>query len=118
MKIKVGEIVKNEVFRSKIPKTQIVKELKKSRPWFDDKLKSDEMDPWLIFRIGKAIRYDFRKDFPELTLTEESLLTESSDDYDKMESIDLRNKLLEVQSKYVALLEEHIKLLNGIKEQQ
>jgi len=118
VKIKVGDIVKNEVLRTKIPKTQIARDLKKSRTWLDGILNSEEIEMKYVLAIGKAIRYDFSNHFPQLTSAKiDHLLTDPEIPYEIMDNAELRNQMIEMQGKYIKLLEEHIELLKDLKKE-
>lgn len=117
LKIKVGDIVKNEVLRTKIPKTQIARDLKKSRTWLDGILNSEEIEMKHIIAIGKAIRYDFSKHFPQLISAKiDKLVTSPDTPFSAMDDSELRNQLIEMQGKYIKLLEEHVDLLRKVKD--
>jgi len=115
MKIKVGDIVKNEVTKSKIPKVAISTTVGKSRTWLDNILSQEEIEVKYIIAIGKAIRVDFGFYFPELKKAPEYLVEEPEGVYASYKEVSLRDQLIEMQSKYIALLEEHARVLREIK---
>jgi len=109
MKIYVNDIVKNEVIKSKIPKSRLAAEMGLSRIGLSKILEREYIDSKYIIAIGKIIRYDFSVNFPELHAPADTSETLS---YDTLDNHQLRSKLIELQAKYVHILEEYIKLLN------
>lgn len=113
MKIKVGQVVKNQITRSSIPKTKIAEKIGISRTWLTQILESEEMEQEYIVKIGKCIKYDFSKNFPQLN----SMLFEQQD-YNDGNLTDCKKRLQEVTDKYVILLEKYtemVELLNKSK---
>lgn len=114
--IKVGDIVLNEVNRSGKSKTQIAKDIKLSRSGLSKILARDEMEVKYVVRIGKSIRHDFSKHFPQINSELlGSFVNETSEEYSTLSNGELRAKMIELQSKYIKLLEEHVELLRTLK---
>lgn len=116
MKIKVGEIVKNAVLTSKLSKGDIVEKLGKSRTWLSNVLDNEYMPMKYILQIGNVLEVDFTKSIPELTkVIKNSKLDVAEQEVNEMSNIQLRNTVIETQSKYIALMEQYIKVLEEIK---
>lgn len=116
MKVKVGDAVRNEVLKSKKPKTQIAKELHKSRTWLDNVLRDELMDIKHILGIGSVLEIDFSPIIPGLKKAAMNhLVNEPSTAYAALGTADLRAQLIDTQAKYIKLMEEHIKVLHELK---
>lgn len=116
MKIKVGETVKNAVLTSKLSKGDIVNQLGKSRTWLTNVLDDEYMSTKYILQIGKVLNVDFSQSIPGLSkVLSFNTVEEPTEEYSRMNNIELRDKLIEIQSKYIELLEQHSKLLEELK---
>lgn len=114
MKIKVDNIVNIEVIKSKKSITGIASDINLSRVQLRKILDKPEMELKHILAIGKSIRFDFGKYFPELgTEFLDKMIQYPQADYGKMDNIELRNVLVDMSSKYIKLLEDHVQLLNS-----
>lgn len=118
MKIKVDDIVFNEVTKSGKSKVQIAKDLDLSRTGLDNILKKKEMDMKYIIAIGKSIRYDFSNDFPQLNTEVVSSIVNGEKYLETANNSELRDQLLEIQQKYIKLLEQHVILLSQKKSEK
>ncbi|RZL31122.1 MAG: hypothetical protein EOP00_35480 [Pedobacter sp.] len=118
MKIKVSDIVGKEVARSGKTRTAIANDIGISTVQLRKILKEELMEMKYVVAIGKSIRVDFGKYFPELNAEKlGNILHDPEVPYEAMGNTELRDKIIEIQDKYVKLLEEHINLLKEIKLQ-
>jgi hypothetical protein len=100
-----GKVIEKAVRSSGVSITLLAKKLKKSRQWVYHIFESDQVSSDVIADIGKAIHYDFSKDFKNIHFysTQEniSIVQEDTVDYWKEKYIDLLeeyNELLKKQS--------------------
>ena len=114
MKIKVGEIVRNEVTKSGKTQTSIAKDVGISRVQLGKILSSPEMEMKYVLAIGKSIRFDFSSTFPQLNTEVVSGLVSGNNHFDTANNTELRTQLLEIQQKYIRLLEQHVDLLHRV----
>lgn len=112
MKVWVGDIVKNEVTRSGKNKTQIAKDIGRSRTLLNNILDEEYMELDYVLKIGKSIRHDFTDQLPELN---KYVFQEEEVHYDTFNKSELKNELLDLQRKYISLQEAHIQLLNEVR---
>ncbi len=101
-----GQVIEKAVKQSGISITQLAKKLRKSRQSVYNIFETQNV-PWdLILDIGKAIHYDFSKDFKQLktysTKTDPVIAEEDNAEYWKQ--------------KYILLLEEYNQLLKNKKK--
>lgn len=117
-----GEILQEAIKNSGISITRIVEEIGITRPTIYRKFKDETLDTSFVNSIGKIIGHDFSQDF---TLVQQSSLpftpsvlrptvtqpvtprvvpTSNSDN-------DLKQQILALQAKYIALLEAYNELL-------
>jgi hypothetical protein len=115
VKIKVDDLVRNEVTKSGKTITGIAKDVGISRVQLGKILGNSEMEMKYVLAIGKSIRYDFSNMFPQLNTEVVSGIVDGNQYFDTFNSLEIRNQLLEVQSKYIKLLEQHVELLHSIK---
>jgi hypothetical protein len=115
VKIKVDDFVRKEVTKSGKTITSIAKDIGISRVQLGKILSYSEMEMKYVLAIGKSIRYDFANMFPQLNTEVVSSIVDGSQYFDTANSLEIRNQLLEVQSKYIKLLEQHVELLHTIK---
>lgn len=119
MLIKVGEIVKKEVYKSGITKVLLAKKIGISRVWLAKLLDDEELEASYVISIGKAIRFDFSKYFPELisfmgnapspstAIYENATMDELKTQVEALQkAIDLRDKHIALQEKYIKVLED------------
>lgn len=97
-----GEIIKEAVYKSGFPITELAKRMGKSRRWLYLLFDNPKVSIEVILEIGSIIHYNFAEVFaeikaPEITFTDYSLISKKEDDYWK--------------DKYLNLLEEHLALL-------
>jgi transcriptional regulator with XRE-family HTH domain len=101
-----GQVIQKAVKESGVSITQLAKKLGKSRQWLYNVFESTQVSVDTIFAIGKAIHYDFSKDFKQLknysTKTNLSIAEDDNADYWKQ--------------KYISLLEEYNQLLKNKKK--
>jgi hypothetical protein len=115
MKIKVNDLVKNEVTRSGKQKKNIAEEIGISRNQLNNILAEPEMEMKYVVKIGKSIRHDFTKDLPQLA----SFVTDDDAvEYDTLNSNQLKNELLELQRKYTKLQDDYISTLKDLLDCQ
>ena len=94
-----GEIVEQAVRSSGHNLSKLALRLGKSRKWLYDAFDNSSLSIEHILEIGKIIHYDFSKDVPELR--------RSYIQSDSLSTLDEPTW----KDKYIALLEEHQKLL-------
>lgn len=113
MKIKVNDLVTNEVVRSGKQKKQIAADIGISRNQLNNILAEPEMEMKYIVKIGKSIRHDFREDLPQLA----SLITDDEPvEYNQLNTSQLKDELLEMQRKFAALQNDYIQSLKELLE--
>jgi hypothetical protein len=112
MKVFVGDIVKNEVVKAGKSKAQIASDIKISRQHLNNILGDDHMELEYVLGIGKSIRYDFSQDIAEIN---RHTINEPMPNYGDHTNAQLREDLLDLQKKYIALQTDHIKLLNELR---
>jgi len=118
MKIKVGEIVNKEVAKSGKTQLSIASDVGLSTVQLRKILRQPMMEMKYVLGIGKSIRFDFSKYFPELNSERLSkIVDEALEPLATMGNEELRDRIIEIQNKYVNLLEEHIQLLKKINDQ-
>lgn len=97
-----GEIIKKAIEQSGIKKIDVAKSMKMSQ----SSLYRLFEDPFVtyddILQIGKIIKHNFSKEFPELA----NPLTKSQED-----NLDYKLKYMELAEKYIKVLEEKEQLL-------
>lgn len=116
MKIKVGENIKKAVLTSKLSKTDIVKKLQKLRTWLDKILDEEYMPLKYVIQFADVLDMDFYQSIPDLKKYSPRQTTEEKmDNIDDLSFIELKDKMIHIQSKYIDLLEQHLKLLEELK---
>jgi len=114
----MGEILKRVVKKVGLPISTIAERTGFSRSYFYDIFEREEI-PWHnIIQIGRALNYDFKKDFPDMPIYDSGFPPiEVKDSVASYESVyELRKKLTILQEKYTALLEEHMELSKVLQE--
>jgi transcriptional regulator with XRE-family HTH domain len=104
-----GEFVKQKCLDSGISQLKIAKSCGVARNtvinWFETaKLPLDK-----ILKVGKVIKYDFTRDFPEML----NVVREDQEDYGNKAFSRLREEAETWKNKYLDLLEQHNLLLAG-----
>ncbi len=112
-----GEIVEKAIRLSGIGITDVAKEIGYSRThmyvFFDD----PDLGVDIIIKIGKAIKHDFRKEFPELFMTNPTdVVNEPSVEYMSNSLTDCLKEKNEWKTKYYAVLEEVSQLKSKLLE--
>ena len=101
-----GQVIQKAVKQSGISITQLAKKIRKSRQSIYNIFESQNVPIDLILAIGKAIHYDFSKDFKQLktysTKVDPMVAEEDNVEYWKQ--------------KYISLLEEYNQLLKAKKK--
>lgn len=102
-----GQVIEKAVREAGVSITQLAKKINKSRQWVYNTFESTQVPLDVIIEIGKAIHYDFSKDFKQLkgytVQTEDNnMVEEANADYWKQ--------------KYIHLLEEYNQLLKKGKK--
>lgn len=100
-----GEIVKEAVYRSGYPITELAKKLSKSRRWIYLVFENANVSLDVVLQIGKIIHYDFKNEIKEFNSYKNSS-KESAFDYQNDEA-----NLEYWKNKYLKLLEEYNELL-------
>jgi predicted transcriptional regulator len=102
-----GEIIKEAVYKSGYPITELAKRIGKSRRWMYLMFENNNVSLDIVLQIGKIIHYDFAQEIKEFNPTRMSLEEplvgfkneENSAEYWK-------NKYLKLLEDYSALLKE------------
>ena len=97
-----GEIIKEAVYKSGYPITELAKRLDKSRRWIYIMFENNNISLDVVLQIGKIIHHDFSDEIRELKNSVIATEEETSAEYWK--------------NKYLKLLEEHTELLKAKKE--
>ena len=105
-----GEIIKEAVYKSGYPITELAKRLGKSRRWMYLMFENNNVSLELVLQIGKIIHHDFTPEIKEFSQTPMAL-NELSTAYKNEESSAEYWK-----NKYLKLLEEYTELLKAKKE--
>ncbi|MGG7036821.1 MAG: hypothetical protein ACI7YS_16755 [Flavobacterium sp.] len=100
-----GEIIKEAVYRSGFPITELAKRLGKSRRWMYLMFENSNVSLDLVLQIGKIIHYDFTSEIKEFS-PYQNAINEPPTDYQKEES-----NAEYWKNKYLKLLEEYNELL-------
>lgn len=112
MKIQVDDLVRNAVDNSRVYRKTISDSMHISREWLRKMLNDPQMEVKNILAIGKAINYDFSVHFPELQRTNGVGFNEPSSDYF---AEDFKGQLFELQKKYIELQAKYINLLEDLR---
>jgi predicted transcriptional regulator len=104
-----GEIIKEAVYKSGVPITELAKRLGKSRRWMYLMFENSNVSLDVVLQIGKLIHYDFSKEIKEFNTTA-NIVNESFVVYAK-EATDAEYW----KDKYMKLLEEYNELLKNRK---
>ncbi|UUF15192.1 MULTISPECIES: hypothetical protein [Flavobacterium] len=104
-----GEIVKEAVYRSGYPITELAKRLSKSRRWIYLMFENANVSLDIILQIGKIIHYDFKDEIKEFNSYQKAL-NESAFDYQNDEANPdyWKNKYLKLLEEYNDLLKKRI----------
>lgn len=100
-----GEIIKEAVYRSGYPITELAKRLGKSRRWMYLMFENSNVSLDIVLQIGKIIHYDFTDEIKEFSPSQKVL-----------EKLSLNSKKEDSdtefwKNKYLKLLEEYNDLL-------
>jgi hypothetical protein len=110
MKIKVNDLIKNQVTLSGKQKKNIADDIGISRNQLNNILAEPNMEVKYVLSIGKSIRHDFTKDLPDLA----KFVTDDVEvEYDRASVKELKDELLEMHRKYTKLQDDYI---NSLKE--
>lgn len=105
-----GEIIKNAVYKSGFPITELAKKLGKSRRWMYLMFENNMVSLDIVLQIGKIIHYDFMQEIKEFNPSLMAL-NEPPTVY-KNEEISTEYW----KNKYLKLLEDYSELLKSKKE--
>lgn len=105
-----GEIIKEAVYKSGYPITELAKRLGKSRRWMYLMFENSNVSLDLILQIGKIIHYDFTEEIKEFN-PHQNTFNEPVTDFTKEE---LQSEYW--KNKYLKLLEEYNELLKKRKD--
>ena len=100
-----GQIVRKVIKDSGYTKTFIAERMNMSRNTLHNKLGNSTLSAYFLYRLGKAIRYDFTKDFPELKETD------LYKDAFERPMVYETEELIQLHANYTKLLEEYNRLL-------
>ena len=99
-----GEILKEAIYKSGVPITELAKRMGKSRRWMYLMFENSNVSLDIVFQIGKLIHHDFSEDIKEFSPSKK-VLHEPPTPYEKEEAVDYW------KDKYLKLLEEYNLLL-------
>jgi predicted transcriptional regulator len=104
-----GEVIKNAVYKSGYPITELAKRLSKSRRWVYLMFENSNVSLDLVLQIGKIINYDFKDEIKEFN-SYQNAINESAFDYqnDEANSEYWKNKYLKLLEEYNELLKKRI----------
>jgi hypothetical protein len=106
-----GELLKQAIRESGIPKTRIVSETKRSRRWLYNQFERSDVSLDVLLEIGKIIHHDFSLEIPELRTKPIGIPKLAADpDYEQYNETPQFWK-----NKYFKLLEEYTDLLRQLK---
>jgi predicted transcriptional regulator len=100
-----GEIVKEAIYKSGMPITELANRLGKSRRWMYLMFENSNVSLDIIIQIGKIIHHDFSNEIKEINITTR-VINEPSTAYNNEENTQDYWK-----NKYLKLLEEYNELL-------
>ncbi len=103
-----GEIIKEAIEKSGTKKTRIADEMGISRGTLYNIFNQMEVDDDIILKIGAIIHHDFSENFPKMRTHK---VEETPEEYLVTNINELRKEVDYWRGKYIALLEEHNKLL-------
>lgn len=105
-----GEVLNKIVTQLNISKTKLVKRVGYDRTTYYSHIKKEDLDYAILWAYGKAIPYDFTKDFPEM---KEHIpeYTKEITDFEEMKADrdKWKDKYYELLEKYHGLLENRDK---------
>lgn len=104
-----GEIIKEAVNQSGVSITQIAKSMGVTRKTIYNIFDRIEVDNDTILKIGRIIHYDFSVRFPKLKALNKT--EDPQEEYNSKIISQLKQEVDHWKGKYIALLEEHNKLL-------
>lgn len=107
MKKHKGQIVEQKIKDSGIKVNKVAKSMGVSRGTLYNHFKRANLDNETLIKIGKAIKYDFAIDFPELIPLKDAEDQQSIDQYGSRTT----DELVEIQRKYYKTLEKQNLLL-------
>lgn len=100
-----GEIIKEAVYKSGFPITELAKRMGKSRRWVYLVFENPTVSIDILLQIGKIIHHDFSL---EIDTIKPHVINETPINYSKEEDY--------WKNKYLQLLEEYNKLLKDLKK--
>lgn len=100
-----GEIIKQAVYKSGYPITELAKRLGKSRRWMYLMFENSNVSLDIVLQIGKIIHYDFTDEIKEFNPSQNAI-NEPTSSYKNEES-----NAEYWKNKYLKLLEEYNELL-------
>lgn len=100
-----GEIIKEAIYKSGFPITELAKKLGKSRRWMYLMFDNNNVSLDLVLQIGKIIHYDFSDEIREFN-PYQNVINEPTIDYKREES-----QVEYWKNKYLKLLEEYNEIL-------
>ncbi|RDC65034.1 hypothetical protein [Adhaeribacter pallidiroseus] len=107
-----GEVVEQKVRNSDMKIVKVAEALAITRNTLYVRFQTPNLDLDFIKRVGKIIHYDFSQDIPELKTSQETLSELPEESVTELQSLSECTKaLLNLQKKYIALLEKHNELL-------
>ncbi len=102
-----GEIIKEAVYKSGYPITELAKRLGKSRRWMYLMFENNNVSLDIVLQIGKIIHYDFAQEIKEFSPT----LTSSGEPFTDFKKEESNAEYW--KNKYLRLLEEYNELLKA-----
>jgi len=105
-----GEIIREAIYKSGVPITELAKRMGKSRRWVYQMFENSNVSLDVILQIGKIIHYDFTEEIKEFNPSQK-IISSFSASYEKEE---LNAEYW--KNKYLKLLEEYNELLKRKNE--
>ena len=106
-----GEVVKARVDESPYTVAALAKKMGIKRTYIYTLYSRKDLEDSYINQIGKIIGHDFREDFKDLMIPSNQV-EEEAQHYSKEKVTDIKDQLLELQTKHIELMQRHQLLLD------
>lgn len=108
-KLNRGQVLETAVKASGLGKEEAARRAGYSRAAYYKHIIDPDLDYHILMAYGKAIKYDFTDEFPDMP---KYLLSEPEEAYGKPQTLEEANKMLEQwKNKYLELLEKYNRLM-------
>ena len=108
-KLNRGQVLEAAVKASGLGIERAAKRAKYTRSAYYKHKEDPDLDYHILVRYGKAIRYDFTEEFPDMP---KYLLSEPEDEYGKPQTLEEALKILDQwKNKYLELLEKYNRVI-------